>query len=133
MENEGRQLEYQMAGTGEAGAELVIAERQEPAVRGPDGRYLPGHPPTRNALTAAQREALEEIRALAPKVAERMNNMLDDKTVPAVAKIRIMEIILERTYGKPEATVRLNADVQANEAGRARLEVIAARIRLEVD
>ena len=62
-----------------------------------------------------------------------MQAMLEDKTVPAAAKIRIMEIILDRTYGKPEAQLKLNVEQQSTEAARARLEAIAAKIRIEVD
>ena len=132
-EEQGRQLEYRPANGADAASGLVIAEQQETAERGPDGRFLPGNRCGKHALTGEQREALEEIRKLAPKVAGKMEEMLDDGTVPAVAKIRIMEVILDRTYGKPEAAVKLSADIQSNEAARARLDAIAARIRLEVE
>ena len=62
-----------------------------------------------------------------------MADMLDDDTVPAAAKIRIMEMILDRTYGKPEAAVKLSAELENGASSRARLDAIAARIRLEVD
>ena len=83
--------------------------------------------------TVAVQGALEEIQSLAPSVAGMMADMLGSPKVPAVVKVRIMEIILERTYGKPEAAIKLDADVRSGEASRARLEAIAARIRLEVD
>ena len=128
----GRQLEIQVVNTAEAGAQPVIAERQEEPERGPDGRFRPGNQCARGRLTGEQREALEEIRKLAPKVAEKMSDMLDDETVPAVAKIRIMETILDRTYGKPEAAVKLSADIDSAEASQARLNAIAERIRREL-
>ncbi len=126
---QGRQLEFVVA----EGMEPVVAERQEEPERGPDGKFLPGNRCGRHTLTGEQREALEEIRKLAPKVAEKMAAMLDDETVPAAAKIRIMETILDRTYGKPEAAVRLNADIASAEASRARLDAIAERIRREIE
>ena len=128
----GKQLEFVVAEKAETGVELVVAERQEEPERGPDGRFLPGNQCGKHTLTGAQREALEEIRQLAPKVAEKMSAMLDDETVPAAAKIRIMETILDRTYGKPEACVRLNADLESDRAARARLDAIAERIRREM-
>ena len=130
---QGRQLEFVVVEGAETGAELVIAERQEQPERGPDGKFLPGNQCARHTLTGEQREALEEVRKLAPKVAEKMSAMLDDETVPATAKIRIMETILDRTYGKPEAAVRLNADIASGEASRARLDAIAERIRREIE
>ena len=77
--------------------------------------------------------SLDEIRELAPEVVRQMGEMLGNAKVPAMVKVRIMEIILERTYGKPETSVRLNGEAQSAEAARARLEAIAARIRIEVD
>ena len=132
-ETQGRQLEFQFADGAEKEGEWIIAEQAEPAQRGPDGRFLPGNQCGKHSLTGAQREALEEIRQLAPKAAGKMAEMLDDDTVPAAAKIRIMEMILDRTYGKPEAALKLSADIDSGEASRARLEAIAARIRLEVE
>lgn len=105
-------------------------------LRGENGQFLPGKSPNpggRPRQTEEEKDALEEIRKLAPGVAERMTKLLDNPKVPAIAKVRIIEIILERTYGKPETAIRLNADIQSNEAARARLEAIAARIRLEVE
>ncbi len=118
-------------------AEVSLQEKA-PAeiVRGENGRFLPGQSPNpggRPKKTDEEKDALEEIRKLAPGVAGYMVTMLNNPRVPAVAKVRILEIILERTYGKPETSVRLNADLQNNEAARARLEAIAARIRLEVE
>ena len=97
---------------------------------------MPGKSPNpggRPKQTEEEKDALEEIRKLAPGVAAKMTELLNNPRVPAIAKVRILEIILERTYGKPETAVRLNADIQSNEAARARLEAIAARIRIEVD
>jgi len=132
-EIQGRQLELVVADTPEGGTELVVAESREEPERGPDGRFLKGNQCARHALTGEQREALEEIRKLAPKVAEKMAAMLDDDTVPAAAKIRIMEAILDRTYGKPEAAVKLSAELGSAEASRARLDAIAERIRREME
>lgn len=113
-----------------------IPSEQPEVQRDRDGRFLPGcsgNPSGRQKPTWAEREALEEIKKLAPGVAGKMTELLDDEKTPANVKVRIMEIILERTYGKPEAAIKLKAEMQSNESSRARLEAIAARIRLEVD
>lgn len=124
----------------ECGPAQAEEQAQEAApveiLRGENGQFLPGKSPNpggRPRQTEEEKDALEEIRKLAPGVAERMTKLLDNPKVPAIAKVRIIEIILERTYGKPETAIRLNADIQSNEAARARLEAIAARIRLEVE
>ena len=114
----------------------ISEQAQVEIQRGEKGRFLPGKSPNpggRPKQTEEEKDALEEIRKLAPGVAVKMTELLNNPRVPAIAKVRILEIILERTYGKPETAVRLNADIQSNEAARARLEAIAARIRIEVD
>ena len=114
----------------------VSAADQAGIIRDEKGHFLPGKSPNpggRPKQTEEEKDALEEIRKLAPGVAEKMAEMLSAPRVPAIAKVRIMEIILERTYGKPETAIRLNGEAQSAEAARARLEAIAARIRIEVD
>ena len=121
-----------VSGESQAASEQVQVE----ILRGENGQFLPGRSPNpggRPRMTDEERDALEEIRKLAPGVAEKMAEMLAAPRVPAIAKVRIMEIILERTYGKPETSVRLNGEASSAEAARARLEAIAARIRIEVD
>ncbi len=121
-----------VSGEAQAASEQVQVE----ILRGENGQFLPGKSPNpggRPKMTDEERDALNEIRKLAPGVAEKMAEMLAAPRVPAIAKVRIMEIILERTYGKPETSVRLNGEAQSAEAARARLEAIAARIRIEVD
>ena len=120
-----------------SGEDQVISDQSQVEIlRGDNGQFLPGKSPNpggRPKQTEEEKDALAEIRKLAPGVAERMTQMLDNPRVPAIAKVRILEIILERTYGKPETAIKLNADAQSSEAARARLEAIAARIRIEVD
>lgn len=120
-----------------SGEDQVVSDQPQVEIRrGDNGQFLPGKSPNpggRPKQTEEEKDALAEIRKLAPGVAERMTQMLDNPRVPAIAKVRILEIILERTYGKPETAIKLNADAQSSEAARARLEAIAARIRIEVD
>ena len=128
---------FRLDNTRVTGESQVAAEKaQVEILRGENGQFLPGKSPNpggRPKMTEDERDALEEIRKLAPGVADRMVALLDNARTPAIAKVRILEIILERTYGKPETAIKLNADIQSNEQARARLEAIAARIRLEVD
>ena len=118
-------------------SELAVTVPENAEVRrGSNGQFLPGqsgNPSGKKKSTQEELDALEEIRKLAPGVAAKMTELLNAPKVPAIAKVRILEIILERTYGKAETAIKVNADVQSNEAARARLEAIAARIRVEVD
>ena len=117
-------------------AGTVLEEEQPEVKRSANGQFLPGqsgNPSGKKKNTQEELDALEEIKKLAPGVASKMTELLNSPKVPAIAKVRILEIILERTYGKPETAIRLNGEAQSAEAARARLEAIAARIRIEVD
>lgn len=117
-------------------AQASSEKAQVEILRGERGQFLPGKSPNpggRPRQTEEEKDALQEIRKLAPGVADKMTELLNNPRVPAIAKVRILEIILERTYGKPETAIKLNSDAQSAEAARARLEAIAARIRIEVD
>lgn len=120
-----------------SGEDQVVSDQSQVEIlRGDNGQFLPGKSPNpggRPKQTEEEKDALAEIRKLAPGVAAKMTEMLNNARVPAIAKVRILEIILERTYGKPETAIRLNGEAQSAEAARARLEAIAARIRIEVD
>ena len=121
--------------------ETRIAQEMMPAPQveiqsGGNGTVLPSTSPNPGGWlkkTEGEQDALEEIRRLAPSVAGHMVKILNNPHAPAIAKVRILEIILERTYGKPEASIKLNADIRSNEAARARLDAIAARIRMEIE
>ena len=135
LEQEPEQAQVMVPDSVDLEPTVAVPENAE-VRRGSNGQFLPGqsgNPSGKKKSTQEELDALEEIRKLAPGVAAKMTELLNAPKVPAVAKVRILEIILERTYGKAETAIKVNADVQSNEAARARLEAIAARIRLEVD
>ena len=74
-------------------------------------------------------DSLDEIRALAPEVVIQMERMLHDDRTPAMVKVRIMEIVLERTYGRPEASIKLTTAQQNVEAAQERIAAIVEGIR----
>ena len=135
LEQEPEQAQVMVSDSVDLEPAIAVPENAE-VRRGSNGQFLPGqsgNPSGKKKSTQEELDALEEIRKLAPGVAAKMTELLNAPKVPAIAKVRILEIILERTYGKAETALKVNADVQSNEAARARLEAIAARIRLEVD
>ena len=135
LEQEPEQAQVMVSDSVDLEPAIAVPENAE-VRRGSNGQFLPGqsgNPSGKKKSTQEELDALEEIRKLAPGVAAKMTELLNAPKVPAIAKVRILEIILERTYGKAETAIKVNADVQSNEAARARLEAIAARIRLEVD
>ena len=75
-------------------------------------------------------ESLGEIRRLTPEVVHMMDEMLHSNKIPAMVKVRIMEIVLERTFGKPEAAIRLSTAQQNVEAAQERISAIVSQIRI---
>lgn len=58
-------------------------------------------------MTDEERDALAEIKTLAASVPDKMRSMLNSAKTPPAVKVKIIEIILDRTYGKPDSTVRV--------------------------
>ena len=78
---------------------------------------------------ADRMDSLDEIRELAPEVVRQMDEMLRKDKVPPMVKVRIMEIILERTYGKPETSIKLTNAQHNVEAAQERIAAIVENIR----
>ena len=66
-----------------------------------------GNPAGRPKQTPEQRDALQMIRELAPAAAEQLREMITNPVTGQAARLRAIEIILERTYGKPDAHIEL--------------------------
>ena len=78
---------------------------------------------------ADRMDSLDGIRSLTPEVVRQMGDMLSKDKVPPMVKVRIMEIILERTYGKPETSIKLTNAQQNVEAAQERIAAIVENIR----
>ncbi len=74
-------------------------------------------------------DSLDEIRRMAPDVVNKMGEMLGSPKVPAAVKIRIMEMVLDRTFGRPEAAIKLTNAQQNVEAAQERIAAIVEGIR----
>lgn len=82
-----------------------------PQNRTKTGRFKPGssgNPGGRPKRTPEQRDALEAVKSLAPDAVETMERLLKAKDTPPALKVRIAEIVLDRTYGKPKQSADVN-------------------------
>ena len=77
-----------------------------------------------------QMDSLEEIRKMVPDVVNQIERMMHDDKTPAMVKVRLMEMVLERTFGRPEASVKLTTAQQGVEAAQARIAAIVERIKI---
>jgi hypothetical protein len=66
-----------------------------------------GNPGGRPKQTTEQKDALQAIRDLAPEAADKLREILRDPDAGWTVKVQAINIILERTYGKPDAHVEL--------------------------
>lgn len=58
-------------------------------------------------MTDEERDTLSTIRGLAPLAATKLENILTDPDIGTGYRLRAIEIVLERSFGKPEARVKL--------------------------
>ena len=92
-------------------------------------RFKPGqsgNPAGGPKKTKEEEVMLSQLKALTPLALEKMEKMLKNERVAALAKVRIIEIILERTFGKVESAVKVTNTQESVEAAQAELEAIFA-------
>ncbi len=82
-----------------------------------------------NGLTDTDRATLKRFRELAADTPQAIEGMLRDEKLPAMARIRLIELILERAYGKAEATVNVNGAVAGIEASEMRVEALVRSLK----
>lgn len=77
------------------------------------GSFKPGqsgNPGGRPKNTQERKDALAAIRSLAPNAADVIAQILADEKAPPAVRLKAANDVLDRTYGKAEATVHLDAD-----------------------
>ena len=108
----------------------VTDEKEQDSVNAQyPNRFKPGqsgNPAGRPKKTKEEEVMLSQLKALTPLALEKMEKMLKNDHVAALAKVRIIEIILERTFGKVESAVKVTNTQESVEAAQAELEAIFA-------
>lgn len=66
-----------------------------------------GNPGGRPKRTPQQNDAMEAIRALAPAAPAVLMEIMSNAAAPPAARLKAVEIVLDRTYGKPDMAVKL--------------------------
>ena len=99
---------------------------------GTDTRFKPGvsgNPSGRPKRTKEEKDALEAIKAMAPEAADKLRTLLNSSRTSAAMKVKICEIILDRTYGKSESAVKLTSVQQTVEQSRDYILSLVERVR----
>lgn len=96
--------------------------------RGEKGRFLPGQSPNpggRPKKSEEEAQALEMIRVATPEAVGILLKLLKAESgVSALTKVKIIEMMLDRTFGKPDTAVKVTTEQQTVEEAQAELEAI---------
>ena len=106
----------------------TVAENAESPERYPNRfkRGQSGNPAGRPKKTKEEEILLDRLKNLTPTALDQMEKMLKSERIAALAKVRIIEIILERTFGKVESSVKVTNTQETVEAAAAELEALFA-------
>lgn len=110
------------------GIALILDEEEDelPVVPYKDNAMKPVGTPTE--------EAMELIRENMPAAVKIMIDMLKaEKGVSPLTKVKIIEMMLDRAMGKPEASIHVTTTQQSVEAAQARISAIVSQIRIGED
>ena len=78
-----------------------------------------------------QDNALDTIRGMAPLAVEKMRQILSDPKSSQYAKIQVISLILNRTYGKPEGVLKLEAEERTPEESGVSIQALVERIKMK--
>lgn len=67
-----------------------------------------GNPFGRPKKTQEQKDALAAIRDLAPEASQVLYAVMSDPRTPPAARLKAVEMVLDRTYGKPDMQVTVD-------------------------
>ena len=81
-----------------------------------------GNPAGRPKMTAEEKKVRDMFRKLGPKAVKKLDEMLDAERLSSIAKVRIIEIILERAYGKVETAVKVTENKVTVEEAQAKID-----------
>ena len=102
---------------GQAPFSIVETNGAGPALRGASGP------------TQGERLTMAKLRELGPAAVNTIQEILESDTAPARDRLRAVEIVLDRIYGKPTASVQVT-EHQSIEASRARIEALIASVKI---
>ena len=94
----------------------MAAANSTGTARAPGRPFKPGqsgNPKGRPRQTKEQKDALAMIRDLAPEAAQKLREILQDPETKTTDKLRAIEIIFDRAFGKAYATEAVDNTLEA--------------------
>lgn len=92
-----------------AGNSTGTAKRKQGGIGKPFQKGVSGNPSGRPKNTQEQKDALVAIKELAPTAAKMLEEIITDRKAPTASRVKAIEIILNRTYGMPNASIKLES------------------------
>ena len=90
-----------------------------------------GNPSGRPKMTEEERRTRALFKKLGPKAVKKLGEMLEADRLSSIARVRIIEIILERAYGKVESSVKVTETKITAEEAQAKIDDMFAVLREE--
>ena len=90
-----------------------------------------GNPGGRPKMTAEERKIRAAFKKLGPKAIKKLGEMLEADRLSSIAKVRIIEIILERAYGKVESSIKVTENKVTMEEAQAEIDKMFDDLRKE--
>ena len=72
--------------------------------------------------------ALDRLSDLTYDAVARLEKILENRNTPENARLLVINMILERVYGRPEEMLKLHSNELERQASTARINAIAAQI-----
>lgn len=96
-------------------------------------RFKPGqsgNPAGRPKLSQEDREVLAKLRSLTPMAYNVLKELLESKSASWYAKLQAVNILFDRVYGRPPASVQVTNVQESREESIAHIRALVSRIRI---
>lgn len=95
------------------------------AIRGPDGRFLPGGPSPNPKGRSLEAYRLADLaKAHTPAAIATLVEIMGDSKQPGQTRVNAATALLDRAFGRP--SVSADVTVSANDAGQLHLDALRA-------
>ena len=92
-----------------------------------------GNPSGRPKRTQEEKDALQAIRDLAPDAVEKLKALLNSTRASPAVKVRIIELILDRTYGKAESAVKVTSVAETVQQSESYIMALVEKVREDME